>query len=245
MPRLRPLLLPGLLTLAALAVLLSLGTWQLGRKAWKDELLARIEARIHATPGEIVREEEWPAWKVAEDEYRRARLTGTFRHDAEVLVHGNSPRDPRSGSVLPGYYVLTPLVRDDGTTVIVNRGFVPLDRRAPDTRPDGQVAGAVTVTGVVRAPEEGGWFVPQNDAAKGEWFTRDVAAIAAAKKLQRVAPFYVDADAAPNPGGWPRGGLTVVNFPNNHLEYALTWYGLAVGAAGVFIAWAWRRLRGA
>lgn len=242
MPRIRSLILPGLLTFVALAVLVSLGTWQMERKSWKEGLVTRIAARAHGEPGAIAPEQAWATWSAAADEYRRVRLSGTFRHDAEVLVHGNSPRDTRGG-VAPGYYVLTPLLREDGSVVVVNRGFVPLDRKAPATRAEGQVAGPVTVTGLVRAPEEGGWFIPENDAAKGEWFTRDIAAVARKAGLARVAPFYVDADATPNPGGWPRGGLTVISFPNNHLEYALTWYGLAIGAAGVFAAFAWRRLR--
>jgi surfeit locus 1 family protein len=132
----------------------------------------------------------------------------------------------------------------DGAIVVINRGFVPIELRDPATRAAGQVAGEVTVTGLVRAPERRGWFVPENEPAQNRWFLRDPAAIAAAHGLARVAPFYVDADGTENPGGWPRGGQTRLALPNNHLQYALTWFGLALTLVGVFAAWSLRRLRG-
>ncbi len=242
--RWRGLILPGVLTLLVLAVLLSLSAWQFSRMGWKEALLARIEARIDAAPVPVPPEADWPAWRADEDEYRRVMVEGRFLHDREVLVHGNTPRDER-GRVFAGYYVLTPLARPDGSIVVVNRGFVPLENRDPATRAPGQVEGEVVVSGVMRAPQERGWFLPADDPAKGEWFTRDPAAIAAAFGLTRVAPFMVEADGASNPGGLPRGGLTRVSFPNNHLEYALTWLGLAIGLLGVFAAFATRRLKGA
>lgn len=241
--RWRGLILPGVLTLLALAVLLSLSAWQFSRKEWKEALLARIEARIDAEPVPLPPEADWPAWRAENDEYRPVVVQGRFLHDREVLVHGNTPRDEH-GRVGAGYYVLTPLVRPDGSIVIVNRGFVPLANRDPATRAAGQVEGEVVVRGVMREPQERGWFVPADDPARGEWFTRDPAAIAAAFGLSRVAPFIVEADGTPNPGGLPLGGLTRVSFPNNHLEYALTWLGLAIGLVGVFVAFAIRRLKG-
>ena len=126
--------------------------------------------------------------------------------------------------------------------MIVNRGFVPTELRDPAARPQSQPTGEATVTGLVRAPQARAWFTPEDVPSQNRWFTRDPSSIAAAKGLDRTAPFYVEADAAPNPGGWPRGGQTRPDLPNSHLQYALTWYGLALALAGVFGAFAWRRL---
>jgi surfeit locus 1 family protein len=234
--------LAAIAAVAGIAVATGLGLWQLERLQWKRELLARIEARIGAPPGAIPAEAEWPRWDAGEEEYRRVRLTGTFEHARAAPVHGNSPRDSRTGDVWQGYFILTPLRLDNGAFVIVNRGFVPTEIiRGGGYAVAAQGPAEVTLTGLLRASQQRGWFVPEDDPRRDEWFTRDAAAIAKARGLVRVAPFIVDADATPNPGGWPRGGLTVVRFPNNHLEYALTWFGLAAALAGVFALSAWRR----
>ena len=123
----------------------------------------------------------------------------------------------------PGFWVVTPLEMTGGKIVLVNRGFVPSERREPVMRGEGNPPGLVNVTGLLRISEPGGGFLRRNNPAGDRWYSRDVAAIASARGLSEVAPFFVDADAAPNPGGWPRGGLTVISFPNNHLVYALTW----------------------
>jgi surfeit locus 1 family protein len=238
----RSLLWPGLATLMALAVLLALGTWQLQRLAWKGDLIARIEARAFGEPGALPAEADWPRVSPEADEYRRVRLAGTFLHDREAQVHGLMSAS--RGQPVQGFYVLTPLRLPDGAHVIVNRGFVPTELRDPATRAAGQVPGEVTMVGLLRRPEERGAFVPENEPARERWFTRDPLAIAAARGLPRVAPFLVDADATPVPGGWPRGGQTMLRLPNNHLQYAVTWYGIAATLVGVFAAFAWRRIRG-
>ncbi|HYF55713.1 MAG TPA: SURF1 family protein [Salinarimonas sp.] len=238
----RSLLWPGLATLMALAILLALGTWQLQRLAWKGDLIARIEARAFGEPGALPAEADWPRVSPEADEYRRVRLAGTFLHDREAQVHGLMSAS--RGQPVQGFYVLTPLRLPDGAHVIVNRGFVPTELRDPATRAAGQVPGEVTMVGLLRRPEERGAFVPENEPARERWFTRDPLAIAAARGLPRVAPFLVDADATPVPGGWPRGGQTVLRLPNNHLQYAVTWYGIAATLVGVFAAFAWRRIRG-
>ncbi len=238
----RSLLWPGLATLMALAILLALGTWQLQRLAWKGDLIARIEARAFGEPGALPAEADWPRVSPEADEYRRVRLAGTFLHDREAQVHGLMSAS--RGQPVQGFYVLTPLRLPDGAHVIVNRGFVPTELRDPATRAAGQVPGEVTMVGLLRRPEERGAFVPENEPARERWFTRDPLAIAAARGLPRVAPFLVDADATPVPGGWPRGGQTMLRLPNNHLQYAVTWYGIAATLVGVFAAFAWRRIRG-
>lgn len=238
----RGLLAPGLATLLALTILVALGSWQLQRLAWKTDLTQRIEQRAAAEPGSIVPEARWPEWDADADEFRRVRVSGTFLHDGEALVHGLRPDG--QGPVQQGYYVFTPLRLEDGATVIVNRGFVPTELKDPTRRAQGQVAGTTSVTGLVRAPERRSAFVPANDAGKGVWFVRDSVEMAQARELSRAAPFYIEADETPNPGGWPRGGRAGINLRNNHLQYALTWFGLALTLAGVFAAFAWQRLRG-
>jgi surfeit locus 1 family protein len=138
---------------------------------------------------------------------------------------------------------MTPLELPSGASVIINRGFVPLGSKDPASRAAGQVAGGVTITGLLRMPEQAGWFAPQNDPARDAWYRRDPAEIARVLKLERAAPFTIDADATPSPGGLPEGGRTRLNFPNDHLGYALTWFGLALALAGVFAAFVWQRLR--
>jgi surfeit locus 1 family protein len=240
-PRWRALLLPAVMTVIGIVVLMGLGFWQLERLLWKSALVALIEARVHAVPGRIAPEPDWPRWTPAADEYRRVRLTGTFLNDKETLVHGNAPRDTR-GNVVSGFFVLTPLRLADDAVVIVNRGFVPPEFAEPAKRPGSQPQGEVTITGLVRGSQERGWFVPKDNPAAGQWFSRDAKAIAAAARLERVAPFLIDADASPA-FPWPKGGLTVVRFPNNHLEYALTWFGLAATLVGVFAVFVFRTLR--
>ena len=237
----RALASPALASVVAFAILVSLGWWQLERKAWKEGLIAAIEARAHGDAGAIRPEDEWSRWKPTDDEFRRVRVRGAFRHADEVRLHGLA--EERRGKAVLGYYVFTPLALPDGSNLLVNRGFVTPDRLDAPSRPEGQVAGEVTITGLVRAPERRGWFLPANRPADGEWFVRDIAEMSRVRGLSRTAPFYVDADATPNLGGWPKGGQTRLVLPNDHLGYALTWFGLAGSLAGVFAAFAWRRLR--
>ena len=242
---LRGLLAPTIATLAALAILLGLGVWQIHRLAWKTELLATIAARTKAPPQPLPPEAEWSRLSASDYGYRHVTLSGTFDHAEEARVFRPLSREDARGPFSGiGDLVLTPLRLDDGSVVLVNRGFVPQDRIDPATRADGQVAGRVTITGLMREPESRNLFTPADNPQAGTWFTRDPGAIAAHWGLERVAPFTVDADASSVPGGLPQGGETVLVIPNNHLSYALTWFGLAIGLCGVFVAFAWRRLRG-
>ncbi len=238
----RVLVWPTVAAAVALAILLTLGMWQLERKAWKEDLLAAIDARAFGQPVSTPAESAWPNWSPARDEFRRVQLSGFFLHDLEIRLHGLT--EERRGQPLQGFYVFTPLRLADGAIVMVNRGFVPTALRDAARRPEGQPPGEVSVTGLLRNPEQRGWFVPPNNVARDEWFVRSLSDMAQARGLARVAPFYVDADKTPNPGGWPRGGQTRINLPNNHLGYALTWFGIAGTLVGVFAAFAARRLRG-
>ncbi|PSJ39968.1 SURF1 family protein [Allosphingosinicella deserti] len=200
---------------------LALGTWQVERRAWKLDLIARVDDRIHAPPVPAPGPAAWRGIAARTTEYLRVRAQGRFRHDRETLVQAVT-------ELGPGFWVLTPLDTDQGFSLLVNRGFVPQDRRSASGRRQGNVDGPVIVTGLLRLTEPGGGFLRSNDPANDRWYSRDVAAIGAARGLGAIAPYFVDADAAPNPSGWPRGGLTQVRFRNSHLSYALTWYGLAM-----------------
>ena len=201
----------------------ALGVWQLERRAWKLDLIARVEARIHAPPRLLT---DLSGLSDA-DAYRRVRLRGAFQNDRETLVQALTERGA-------GWWVMTPL-RTPAGTVLVNRGFVPAPYRDPATRPP--PTGTVEVTGLLRASEPGGGFLRSNDPGSGRWYSRDVAAIARARGLGEVAPVFIDAEATPG-AGYPVGGLTVVAFRNAHLVYALTWFGLAgLSLAGAAIVW--------
>ncbi|MFT3721468.1 SURF1 family protein [Pseudorhodoferax sp.] len=232
----------GLPLLAAAAALLcvlfaALGTWQVQRLSWKKDLIARVQARVHAPPGPPPPAAEWPAVLAAPAgyEYRRLRLQGQFLHEDETLVQAAT-------ALGAGYWVLTPLRQADGSLVLVNRGFVPPAARAPDARGAPAPRGEVVVVGLLRISEPRGGFLRENDPAAGRWHSRDVAAIAAARGLpaSRVAPYFVDAEAAPAAAGaaqaWPAAGLTVLRFSDNHLVYAVTWYVLAAMVAGAGVA---------
>ncbi|GGC62900.1 SURF1 family protein [Chelatococcus reniformis] len=240
--RLHGLLWPAVATVIGLAILVGLGLWQLERRAWKTELLARIDARIHAAPTPLPPEAQWAQWTAAADEYRHVAATGRYRFDKQVLVRGNSPRE--RGTVVAGFAVITPLELASGATVLVNRGFIAEEMRDALVPLDRRTDPAAAITGLMRASQARTSFTPADDPGRGEWFTRDITAIAAAEKLARTAPFIIDADAKPGQIEGPRGGLTVVNFPNDHLQYALTWFGLAAALAGVFVVFAVRRMRG-
>lgn len=210
-----------LFCLFGIAVFTVLGIWQVERRAWKLALIDRVESRVHMRPVAAPGPDQWPLVNRADDEYRAVHVSGHFSNDREALVEASTARGM-------GFWVVTPLETDDGFTVLINRGFVPRDRRDPATRAAGQIAGETTVTGLLRMTEPRGAFLRTNDPAANLWYSRDVEAIAKARGLLNVAPYFIDAGPAPNPGELPIGGLTVVSFYNNHLIYAVTWFALAL-----------------
>lgn len=203
--------------LAALAV------WQVHRRAYKLDLIARVEARVHAAPTPAPEPTLWGDVSAATDEYRRVIVTGRWLGDRSVLVQAVT-------ELGGGYWVMAPLARDDGTTILVNRGFVPATERDPTTWQPGS-SGPLMVAGLLRISEPGGGFLRANDPKSDRWYSRDVEAIAAAHGLDRVAPYFIDAERAPGQNGLPVPGLTVIAFSNNHLVYTLTWAALALMAA--------------
>lgn len=232
---------PWLLTLAtaiSLAILLALGTWQVERLAWKEGLTATIESRVGAQPVPLA-----DAEKIApvDLEYQPVTASGAFRHDLEQFFFATHEGQS-------GWFVYTPLDLDDGRVIFVNRGFVPYDRKDPATRLEGQIQGRVTVTGLARAAlaAKPSSLLPDNDLAKNIFYWKDLAAMTGNAGLDpaKVVPFFIDQTKSDIPGGYPVGGVTIVDLPNNHLQYAVTWYGLALALAGVYAAMLLRRWRG-
>jgi surfeit locus 1 family protein len=238
----RSLLWLGLFASLALAVLVGLGCWQLHRLAWKESLIAEVGARVAAPPADPPAEADWAKLAADDYDYRHVRVSGVYEFSRQALVFRalEQARGRYSG---PGYLVLTPLRLEGGAHIIVNRGFVPQDQKDRFAAPAPDAAGETVVTGLMRPSEPRNWFTPSDDPAHGQWFTRDPAAIAAAFKIDRAAPFTIDADAGA-PGELPQGGETVLAFPNSHLAYAFTWFGMALALVGVFVAYSAPRLRG-
>lgn len=248
---------PTLATLLGLAVLIGLGSWQLERKRWKEDLLARIAAGARADPILLspVRKEMLGSDTVVlltvepKIEYRHVAARGRFHHDKELYLYAPTPAGL-------GWHVYTPLEIARGQLIWINRGFVPDAKKAPATRPEGQLSGEVEVRGLVRLLPRKGFFTPENDVQHNLWYWPDVAAMTAAAfpdgpqkaaggpQTAKAWPLVIEADAQPEPpGGLPKGGVTRLDLPNRHLEYAITWYGLALTLIGVYLAFAISRWR--
>jgi len=217
-----------LLCLFSFLLFSALGIWQVERRAWKLDLIARVNARVAASVQPVPARASWARVNAKDDEYRHVRASGLLLNNRETRVDALTERGA-------GFWVITPLQTADGT-ILVNRGFVPAERSAPAARAVGQTTGNITVTGLLRITEPKGRILRPNRPTENRWYSRDVAAIAKARSLSNVAPFFIDADATPNPGGYPIGGMTVVTFRNMHLVYALTWFGLAtLSLAGLLL----------
>ena len=225
----------AVLALAGIALFisfLSLGTWQVQRRAWKLDLIERIDQRVHAQPVAVPAAADWPQVSKESHEYLPVTASGRWLEGRSVLTQAVS-------ELGAGFWLLTPLQQADGTQVLVNRGFVPTaerkafaDRIAAAGSSDAAAnADPVVVTGLLRLSEPKGGFMRENAAAEDRWHSRDVAAIAAAKGLTQAAPFFIDLGLPGQPVAdnvWPRPGMTVIQFSNTHAVYALTWYGLAL-----------------
>jgi surfeit locus 1 family protein len=233
------LLVPALMVAVALPFLIGLGIWQMQRMAWKEGVIADITARTAAEPIDL-KVAVASARPAADLEYTRVRVTGRFLHDKERYFYAP---DPAFG---PGFNVYTPLEISGQTGVVfVNRGYVPERLRETAARREGQVEGDVEIIGLIRAPGGKGSFTPDNDPAGNLWFWRDLPALALSafgEPGRAVVPFVVDAEGAA-PGGAPKGGATLLNLPNRHFEYALTWFGLAATLAAIFAAYVASRFK--
>jgi surfeit locus 1 family protein len=223
----RPLFWPTLFTAPAVLLLLGLGSWQIQRLYWKQDLIAQRQAAVSAAPILATGSLEEDARGM---EFRHVTDEGVFLHDKEIFLGATSEAGRQ------GYQVLTPLLEPGGRIVFANRGFIPAELKDPAKRAAGQILGTVRVQGLLRLPPAGKptWFLPDNRPDLNYWFWVDLPAMSAADKLDRVASFYIDADASPNPGGWPKGGVTRLALPNDHLQYAITWFSLAVALMVIY-----------
>jgi surfeit locus 1 family protein len=223
----RPLFWPTLFTAPAVLLLLGLGSWQIQRLYWKQDLIAQRQAAVSAAPILATGNLEEDARGM---EFRHVTDEGVFLHDKEIFLGATSEAGRQ------GYQVLTPLLEPGGRIVFANRGFIPAELKDPAKRAAGQIVGTVRVQGLLRLPPAGKptWFLPDNRPDLNYWFWVDLPAMSAADKLDRVASFYIDADASPNPGGWPKGGVTRLALPNDHLQYAITWFSLAVALMVIY-----------
>jgi surfeit locus 1 family protein len=221
------------MTAFGVALGITLGLWQLQRLEWKEAIIAAVDARIHAPAVPLA---DALALTPADAEWRPVRAQGAFRHEDEVYQFAVGPEGQ------PGLHVVTPFETGSGL-VLVDRGFVPEALRDPATRADGQAEGTVVVEGLLRARQETNLFTPQPDLGLRTWYARDPAAMAEFLGISLLAPVVIEAGPAPNPGGWPLGGQTLVSFPNNHLQYAVTWFGLALALLAVYLVYLWRQPR--
>ncbi|RMF11726.1 MAG: SURF1 family protein [Alphaproteobacteria bacterium] len=221
---------PTVMTVPAVVILVSLGLWQLERKVEKEVLLATIEQGLAAPPVALPERIRNPgAWA-----YRPVTVSGEFDHSRELYLYAPN----REGAA--GYHVITPLARAGAGTVLVNRGWVPPEYKDPATRPEGQIRGPVVISGVARPSRAAGLFTPAPEPENRLWFSADLESMAEVVGGD-VLPVLVDADATPNPGGFPVGGQTRIDIPNNHLDYALTWFGLAVALLVIYVVYLRRR----
>jgi surfeit locus 1 family protein len=234
---------PTVFAVVGIAILIGLGVWQLDRRVWKHHLIETLTARLSQAPASLPPRETWPQLDQAGHEFTRVGFPAEFLPGQEALVYsaGSALRPDVKG---PGYWVFAPARLAGGSVVVVNRGFVPLDRKDPAARAPGAPIGSIDIVGVMRWPEKRGLFTPADDPQHNVWYARDLAAMVKAKGWTTAAPFYIDQESPVPPGGWPRPGPLKVNLPDNHLQYAITWFALALGLAGVYVVWLSRRFRG-
>jgi surfeit locus 1 family protein len=235
--RLRPLLWPTLISLPILALCLALGVWQMERREWKRDILDRIAANQSAPPIAL---DELLKGDPLRREYGKASVTGVFLHDKEFHLAARSRKDD------VGIQVVTPVVTDSGAIVLFDRGWVPSLKKDPAKRIEGQLQGRVELTGVLRRAQVQRQFSPDNAPDRNIWFHVDVPrmrALAGGKPDPLLDTFFLEADATPNPGGLPIGGQTQLDIPNDHLQYAITWFLLGLALVGVYLAFHWENGR--
>jgi len=235
--KLRPIFWPTLIMLPIVLFSLGLGVWQMDRREWKRGILDLIATNQAAAPMPL---DELVKGDPLRREYGRVRVAGTFLHDKEFYLAARSLKDK------VGMQVVTPLRLDDGAIILFDRGWIPSERKDPAKRAEGQVPGKVELTGIVRRSQVKRQFAPDNDPARNFWFHVDVPLM---RQMAGGTPdpvldtFFLEADATPNPGGLPIGGQTRLDIPNDHLQYAITWFLIALAGAGVYLAYHWENGR--
>jgi surfeit locus 1 family protein len=228
----RPTLWPTLMSIPTFLVLLGLGTWQVERLSWKEGLIRALEERSSAPPIELPRD----AGDIDQMEYHRVRLTGEWLNEHELYQTGQT----YNGAA--GWDVITPFRTADGELVLVDRGWIPFERKDPSTRPGGQIAGPAILDGIILRDLRRGYFQPDNEPGRNLWFFIDTQAMARAAGLTGVKPYIVAALKAPIPGGYPIGGEVKVALRNEHLSYAITWYSLAIALLAIYVIYHSKRI---
>ena len=237
MIRLRPALWPTLISLPILVLSLSLGVWQMERREWKRDILDRLTTNQAAAPMPL---DDLLRGDPLRHEYGRVKIAGSVVHDKEVHLAARSLKNK------VGLQLVTPFKTDDGRILLFNRGWIPSEKKEPAKRAEGQGTGRVELTGIVRRNQERRQFAPENVPDKNVWFHVDVPLmrrLAGAPPDLKLDAFFLDADAAPNPGGVPIGGQTRLDIPNDHLKYAITWFLMVLALAGVYLAYHWENGR--
>ena len=237
MIRLRPALWPTLISLPILVLSLSLGVWQMERREWKRDILDRLTTNQAAAPMPL---DDLLRGDPLRHEYGRVKIAGSFVHDKEFHLAARSLKNK------VGLQLVTPFKTDDGRILLFNRGWIPSEKKEPAKRAEGQGTGRVELTGIVRRNQERRQFAPENVPDKNVWFHVDVPLmrrLAGAPPDLKLEAFFLDADAAPNPGGVPIGGQTRLDIPNDHLKYAITWFLMVLALAGVYLAYHWENGR--
>jgi cytochrome oxidase assembly protein ShyY1 len=235
----------GLFTLAMIAVFIGLGVWQLQRRTEKHALIAALTERLAAEPVPLPPASEWSKLTPEKDEFRRVRFKATFGAGPDAMVYsaGSAVRDDISG---PGTWAFMPARLSSGEVVAVNAGFVQntmQDRTEQDRVVVRLVTGsAIDLTGYIRFPERAGWLTPAANGAKRLWFSRDHQDMAHALGWGNVAPFYIDLEQPAPANGNPKPGPLQVHLKDDHLQYAITWFSLALAVAIAFLVW-WRGRR--
>lgn len=239
----------AIVTLAMVAACVALGIWQLQRRLEKHALVAALNERLAAAPEALPQPSQWNALTQAKDEFRRVSFTATYARlpDAMIYSSGSAVREDVSG---PGTWAFLPARLPSGETIAVNAGFVQntMQNRAQEDRAVARLVTGqpVKLTGYLRFPEASGTLTPAEDIARRLWFTRDHLAIARAlgwgEGGKSVAPFYVDLESPVPESGIPKPGPLTVHLKDDHMQYAITWFGLAFAVMVAFGVW-WRGQR--
>jgi surfeit locus 1 family protein len=222
-----------LLVLICVGILSSLGVWQLHRKLWKENLIAAMTARLNAEPEPLPPSSQWGKLTQEADEFRRVNFSAQFlpRQEAFVYTPGSALRTDVEG---PGYFVFAPARLPDGAVIVVDRGFVPENRKQAGRS---EASEPIQIVGVLRWPEEPSLFTPAAESKSNLWFLRDPKSMSTQGHWNAGAPFYVDQESPVPPGGLPKPGKLEMHLRDDHLQYAITWFGLAAGLVGVYGWW--------
>jgi surfeit locus 1 family protein len=223
----RPSFWPTVITIPMILIMIGLSAWQVQRLHWKEGLIAARVSRTTGAPIELP-----PAGTDLTDlEFHRVALTGTYDHAHEFYLAARS----QNGNV--GYWIVTPFRTDKGDSILVNRGWVPVEKKLPDARKEGQIAGETQLDGVIRLPQSKVFFQPDNEPQKNVWFYLSPAEMVAASGIPARTDLYLDAGPEPVPGGFPIGGQTRIDLPNDHLQYSITWALLAIALAVIYVVY--------